>query len=92
MEFLGVGVGDVVEVGKPFGEEPVDGGVERLAEVARGGGDGGNEEVRRCEGETGEDGEVVGFYYAVDGGGDAIGTGGLVGGVRGLEGSEDGCE
>lgn len=42
--------------------------------------------------QAGEDVEVVAFDAGVEGGGDAVGAGGLVGFVGGLEGGEEGVE
>lgn len=92
MQFPPVRVPDVVHVREPLGEQPGDGGVEALAEGGCDGGEGVDEELRAGDGEAGEDIEVVCFDKGVEGGGEAVGAGGLVGFVGGLEGGEEGVE
>lgn len=92
MQFPPVLVPDVVHVREPLGEQPSDGGVEALAEGGRDGGEGVDEELRAGDGEAGEDVEVVCFDEGVEGGGEAVGAGGLVGFVGELEGGEEGVE
>lgn len=92
VQFPPVRVSDVVHVLEPFGEQPGDGGVEALAESGCDCGEGVDEDLGAGDYQAGEDVEVVAFDDGVEGGGDAVGTGGLVGFVGGLKGGEEGVE
>ena len=85
VEFLLVDAADVVVVGEPLREDPAEGG---FFGRACGGCDCGGEDLGVCEGQTGEDGEVIGLDDTIDGGGFAVRScclAGFVGGVEALQ-------